>query len=407
MLYPEGTANAGLNRWTSVKKAYNAGKLNDAKGQLVNLSAWVQEMAPKMSQPPNGETRSAAGARLMLYMSLYVYSGPSTPVPAFGGGTDNAFGLATPDAGVTVVTPSTDAGVGVPPGAVDEPTIIIITENTTPYPKNCSGPLTTRLCQYPRFYHFSQFPHEHLSVPAKFAVCHVNAGNVRAPLQDHEGFRLAHNKPANPADYTPGSTIVDDIEILPLITQTFSLCENVEYAVAPPTGLDRALALATSAIARFLTPKSAYAIDQGGGGESLEFSDFNDVDPNGVPDDSVFSVAPSVATNGDLSVSYVVRNVGTATSPAVTASLTIQSMDALVPPPPTPLTAVGVMSLVPGESVVMVTTVPLPLLRYGNYRVTVTLGSAPAFADSDMANNVASGVLTLVPPSTLQKGVKR
>src|SRR6202040_1447931 len=96
-------------------------------------------------------------------------------------------------------------------GSVAENTVIVISQNLlTAYPKNCSGPLTTLLCQYPQFYNFDQFPHKKLLKGAKFAVCHVNnPDSPRHPLADHDRFRLAHAKPDNSADYTPGSTIRD------------------------------------------------------------------------------------------------------------------------------------------------------------------------------------------------------
>lgn len=402
-LYPAGIRTAGLNRWNTIKSAYAAGRLDNAKGQVLSLSQWVVMMAPRMSDPPGDETQSAAAARLTLYMAMYVHEGPATPLPPYGGGADNAVGFITPSAGGTVVTPTTHAGVSVPPGAVDENTIVVITENLTPYPANCSGPLPTTLCQYPRFYHFSQFPHERLNVGAKFSVCHVNDGPNRTPLEDHDGFRLAHNKPTNPADYTPGSTIRDGIEILPLIHQTFSFCEDVEYALTQPQGLDRALALATSAITRFLTPKSAYAIDQGGGGESFAFSDFNNVDPNGTPDDSAGALNAVITTSGDLSVTYKITNVGTATSPGVTANFTLTPFATASAPSPIPWTAAGVISLVPRDSIWLTTTAPVSSFPDGSYTLTLTLSSNAGFPDANLANNVSTAAVSLG-PIILRKG---
>jgi hypothetical protein len=375
---------------------------------VVQLATWVKDQAPRMNEPSGGEARSAAAARLTLYMSLYVYDGPATTPPAYSTGADNAVGIITPTGGGTVVTPSTNAGVSVPVGAVDENTIVVITENPTPYPVACSGPLPTSLCQYPRFYHFSQFPHARLNVGAKFAVCHINHGTTRAPLEDHDGFRLAHNLPANPADYTPGSTIRNTggeaIEILPLITQTFSFCGDVEYALNEPTGLDRALAFATSAITKFLTPKSAYAIDQGMGGESFAFSDFNDVDPLSEPDDSLGALSPSITTSGDLAVAYVVKNVGTATSPVVTLSFTLTPVATTSAPSPIPWTSNGILSLAPGDSTPnYVTTAPVTSFPNGTYTLTATLGSAASFPDANLGNNVSTATVTFG-PIILRKG---
>ena len=407
-LYPKGLSTAGLNRWNTVKRLYQGGKLDQAKDQVVQLASWVKDQAPRMSEPSGGEARSAAAARLTLYMSLYVYDGPATTPPAYSTGADNAVGIITPTGGGTVVTPSTNAGVSVPVGAVNENTIVVITENPTSYPSNCAGPLPTKLCQYPRFYHFSQFPHQKLNVAAKFSVCHVNAGPNRVPLEDHDGFRLAHNLPANPADYTPGSTIRNTggeaIEVLPLISQTFAFCDDVEYALNEPTGLDAVLARATSAIAKFITPKSAYAIDQGGGGESFAFSDFNNVDPAGEPNDSVGPLFPSITTSGDLSVAFVVKNVGTATSPVELLSFTLTPVATTSAPTPIPWTAAGILSLVPGDSTIAMTiTAPVSSFPSGTYTLTGTLGSDPSFPDSDLGNNVRTATVTLG-PIILRKG---
>jgi hypothetical protein len=316
-------------------------------------------------------------------------------------GADNAIGLVTPEQGATIVTPSTNAGVSVPAGAVDVNTVVVITENPTPYPANCSGPLPTKLCQYPRFYHFSQFPHTKLNLPAKFAVCHVNNGTQRTPLADHDRFRLAHNAPVNPADYTPGSTYDGGIEILPLITQTFSVCDDIEYALNEPTGLRGVLARASTAVGRLLTPKSAFAIDQGGGGESFMFSDFNNVDPDGVPDDSIGAItAPDTVLAGStIAMTYTVTNVGTATSPNVLADISITPIFVAAVLPPVPLTAAGVMPLVPGQSITLTTTATIPSSATGSYTLGIAVGSNPTFPDTALGNNGA-GKTIYVQPST-------
>ncbi|HET9425578.1 MAG TPA: CARDB domain-containing protein [Gemmatimonadaceae bacterium] len=394
-LFPKGLSTAGLNRWTTVKRAYQAGLANPAKmpqayDQVFRLAEWVQDMAPRMSDPPGDETRTAAAARLTLYMSLYVYNGPTTTPPAYSAGADNAVGLVTPSQGATIVTPSTNAGVSIEAGAVDVNTIVVITENPTPYPANCSGPLPTTRCQYPRFYHFSQFPHARLNIAAKFAVCHVNDGALRLPLADHERFRLAHNKPTNPADYTPGSTIVDGIEILPFVTQTFSLCDEIEYALGTPSGLKGIFARATKAIEELVTPKSAFAIDQGGGGLSYMFSDFNNVDPDGAPDDTVtaFSAPDTVLAGSTITMAYTVTNVGTATSPVVPADFSIQPVYYAAVLPSIPLTSTNIMSLVPGQSTIaQTTTATIPTAASGYYWLYMTLGSNAAFPDAVLTNN--------------------
>jgi hypothetical protein len=396
-LLPKGLETAATTRWANIKSKYVAG-LSDpsqmavAKQMLFDLSSWVKMKAPDMDTPPNAESKTAAAARAVLYMSLYIFNGPPTTPPPYNPGADAVVGLVTPGAAATVVTPTLHAGVQFEAGSVDENTIIVVTQNLTPYGANCSGPLQTGLCQYPQFYTFDQFPHKALLKAAKFSVCHINGGTFRSPLRAeiHDRFRLAHTKPADPADYTPGSTIPtqpgENIEILPLTTQTFTICDDVEYTPEPPPiGVIGALTKMGRAFARLVTPKTAYAIDQGGGGVSRFFSPFNDVDPLGLPDRSVQSLTVTPACGdcavhpGDhVTVSYVVKNIGTATAIGVPATIH------LVPPPPIEgppaaelgLSGASIPLLVPNDSVIAINidaTIPLDAPP-GDYTVKMTVG---------------------------------
>src|SRR5947207_567683 len=302
-LFPQGLQTAAISRWDNVKRKYAAGQsdaaqLSTAKEMLFELSDWVNQKASEMSAPPNNETRTAASARAVLYMSMYVYTGPATTPPPFTPSADDVVGLVTPGSPATIVTPTKHAGVQLEAGSVTENTIVVVTQSPTPYPANCSGPLQTRLCQYPQFYTFDQFPHVRLLKPAKFNVCHVNSGENRRPLADHDRFRLAHAKPASPAEYTPGSTIRDQngesIEILPLVAQTFSTCIGNSYGTVEVGNARGSISKLARRVEKLLGPKSAYAIDLGLGGLSVDFSPFNDVDPLSVPDRSIqsFSAAP-------------------------------------------------------------------------------------------------------------------
>jgi hypothetical protein len=265
-------------------------------------------------------------------MAMYVFSGPGTSPPTYFTGADAVVGFVTPGAAATVVTPTRHAGVAFEAGSVAENTIVVVSQNNSAdFTPNCTGPLDTLLCQYPQFYTFEEFPHTRLLKGAKFSVCHINGGTNRAPLETatehniHVRFQLAHDKPANPADYTPGSTIRDQngesIEILPLITQNFVFCDNVTYTPEPPPVITQALTRMGRALASLLTPKSAYAIDQGGGGVSFFFSNFNDVDPVGQPDRAVqsFTATPVcglleclVHPGTTMKLNYTIANIGTA-----------------------------------------------------------------------------------------------
>ena len=288
-LLPKGLETAATTRWGNVKAKYALG-LSDptqmvvARKMVFELSAWVKMKGPDMDPPPFGEPRAAAAARAVLYMAMYIYNSPDASPPAYFTGADAVVGLVTPGAAATVVTPTGHAGVAFEAGSVAENTIIVVSQNLSHlFGPNCTGPLDTLLCQYPLFYNFEQFPHTRLLKGAKFAVCHVSGGGERQrqplPGANHDNFRLAHPKPANPADYTPGSTIREDfgesIEILPLISQTFTVCNDVDYTPEPPPEIIGALSRMGRALAKLMTPQPAYAIDQGLGGESFFFSPFN------------------------------------------------------------------------------------------------------------------------------------
>jgi probable HAF family extracellular repeat protein len=408
-LFPQGLATAATARWDNVKRKYAAGlsdpsQMTVAKQMLFELSDWVNQKAPEMNAPPNNEPKTGAAARAILYMSMYVYNGPETNPPPFTPSADVVVGLVTPGAPATIVTPTKHAGVQLEAGSVAENTIVVITQNPTPYPANCSGPLQTRLCQYPQFYTFDEFPHKRLLKPGKFNVCHVNTGENRYPLADHNRFRLAHAKPADPADYTPGSTIRDQngesVELLPLIAQTFSTCVGNFYAKnTVPGGI---LSRFARGIEKIVTPRTAYAIDLGLGGLSVDFSPFNDVDPLGLPDLAVqsLSVSPtSVLAGAHVSLSYAVKNIGTATSASVPASIFLTPPAAVEGPPPVDqqIGSITILSLPPGATDARANvdlTIPQPL-RPGTYRLSLVVGTDTVFPDTNVTNNSASAVLRI------------
>jgi len=407
--------------WDQITKKYATGLSKPAhmviaKRKLVRLSDWVTRNAQMMSPPPNLETRVAASARLVLYMNMYVYGGPDGTPPDFIPGADVAVGVVTPDAPATIVTPTKHAGVQFEAGSVDENTVVVVIQNPAIFTDACSGPLDTKLCQYPQFYTFDQFPHKTLLKPAKFNVCHVNTGATRRPLADHDRLRLAHTKPANAADYTDGSAIRDGIEILPLVTQTFSTCESSSYETDTEIGLGDAGLLSRFArgIRRIVTPNPAYAIDLGLGGISKSFSAFNDVDSVGRPDIAVQSFGVpegAVSAGSHFAVAYSVTNVGTATNAAVpfTVSLRFPVGEGVF----SSVEIGGGMlpSLVPGATYgqVNVDAVIPATLSPGSYTVRFIVASDPTFPDANFANNEFEATVTVDPslvslPPTLSVG---
>ena len=410
-LFPKGLETAATTRWANVKQKYAAGlsdpaQMTVAKQMLFELSAWVQQKTPNMDNPPAGEAKGAASARAVLYMSMYVYGGPSTPTPPYLPAADATVGIVTPTTAATIVTPTTHAGVKLDAGSVAENTVIVVTQNPTPYPENCSGPLRTKFCQYPQFYTFEMFPHAPLLKAATFNVCHVNTGKNRYPLADHERFSLAHTKPADPANYVLGGKVFDgngeSIEILPRVYQDFSHCElGDSYAsnntVGGPLG---ALSRFARGLQKMLTPKTAYAIDVGLGGLSLDMSPFNVLDTLSSPDIAVQSVSVSQASvhPGDhVALSYSVTNIGTATLAPAHASIVLTPVPIEgAAPPGQQIAAFEIDSIVPltprtGNNL----DVAIPSdVSAGAYTLALVIDDDPNFPDANLANN--TGISSIV-----------
>lgn len=415
---PKGQSTAIAAKWDQVLASLAKEPKTTLKGKLVPGSGGRAELVRTVdfiqkktgnATPPAGESQGHFVARLVLDMSLYVYSGPSTPVPPVTPGSDVVLKLVQPGTTDTVVTPAKQAAVILPPGSVGEPTVVVITPDTTYYPANCSGPLDTHLCQYPKFYHFNVFPDVKLGVSAKVQVCHVDAGANRLPLADHDRFRIAHEKPANPADYTAGSTIVDNVEVLALTPMFVTNCAaDGGTTYVPPisanlTPMGRFTSLAMGLVhraSRLLAPREAYAIDVGGGGFADFFSSFGVVDPASIADlaqsTPTFSlVSTSLTTGGPAQVgAWSIHNVGSGTSAPFTSSVIIAT-DSLLTTPVATFAAGGAAALVPGSSYAYPTmsiTLP-PAVVPGTYFIGTSI--VPSGADSSGSDNTVSVRVTV------------
>ena len=344
-LFPTGLEPAALARWDAITAKVALNDLTNAKSKLTNFAKWVMQKEPQMDPPPNNESVVAASARLVLYMSLYVYSGPNTPVPAnFGAGADAGLEVVTPGSPALLQTPLKHASAKFDQGTVTDDAIVIVTQNTNFYQQKCSGPFTTRYCQYPLYYHFQVFPQQKFKKLVHMAVCHVATGNNYGPLPgvDHNQFVLIHTKPASATDYTPGGLPVpgEGIEILPknltrdpanpIVSCPGTAYPQVALFTVPraPDGMfARALALAARAgngaarlVAHAVTPRNAYAIDNGEEHNTALWSEFENVDTLGHPDikvsGSTLSASPVLAGSA-VTLTYTVGNGGTAPSPVV------------------------------------------------------------------------------------------
>lgn len=411
----------------SVRLSWNAIKAEVAKNPTgkptqklkLALNTLVGFMRQNETQLTNllGETREHALVRLVLDMLLYVYNGPNTPPPPMAPTTDVGLGTVSPTSTqpTTVTTPAKHAAVVFPVGAVTEQTTIIISQDNTPYPANCSGPLDTRRCQYPQFYKFNVFPDVRLNKPAKVAVCHVNAGTNRRPLPgaNHDNFRLAHDRPANPADYTPGATQEDGVEILPLIhvdptvmdcshSSTYGLFMRTRPG-ALGAMIDRsrwAARLAVHKLGGLLTPKSVYAIDLGGGGEVMLFSGFADIDPGSLPDlrPASFTVQETELFAGETAhiTAFSMTDAGTASAGPTTTRFKL-STDAIITSADPDLASVAQPAIVPLETTVGVPfEVVIPAgTAPGSYYVGMLADADGAQAESDKTNNYVAVPFTV------------
>jgi hypothetical protein len=306
--------------------------------------------------------------------------------------------------------------VAFPAGSVSEETVVVITQEAQPYPRNCTGPLHTRYCQYPQFYHFNVFPDVRLNSPARVAACHINSGTERRPLpgSSHDFYRVAHDLPADAANWTPGAAQIDGIEILPYAdAHDLVDCHNNSYLALTElrdSGLGGralyALARIGSAVGRALTPKSAYAIDLGGGGELFMFSNVAVVDTFSTPDfapGGTFQLSTTQpAPGGAVTIQpWTVENSGTAESNYST--IVVLATDSLLTTGAQNLTAAvaSANALSPQQSgdaiAAQVVTIP-PGLPNGTYFLGVRIIPGGPLPDGNPANNTVSAMIQVVAP---------
>ncbi|HEU4993593.1 MAG TPA: hypothetical protein VFT29_02200 [Gemmatimonadaceae bacterium] len=327
ILLPKGFEDAVDARWSTVKSKKNGGDFDNAVRQLNALADWIVKKTNDIT-PPTGETKKQASVRLILNMANWVYLGADAPIQLVEGADVN---VAVSRAGtpLSLVSPELKAGVSFAGQAEDR--IIVI--NQDKFDGICNGPLDTPLCQYPLFYKFESFPKKKLNTPGRFAVCLVTTGD-RRPLDRlsdeiegsegpvHQRMRLAHEKPANPDDYTPGGTIAGNIEILPPSPTQTGLVQCNEHSDVGLTGPKKALHYALHLVERVFSPRVAEAYDRGPEHDSDFFSHFNGVDPLSIPDLAIINMSsPLVTTVGkEITLSYAVENKSRRTGGDATAA---------------------------------------------------------------------------------------
>jgi hypothetical protein len=288
--------------------------------QLNTLSLWIDKKTADITIPSNETvTKDQAAAVIIVNMARWVYEGAAADPQIIPTG-DVAIEVVPAGAPLALVVPSQHAAVSWDAGTTGEERIVVVSEDPGTYPGICQGPLPTNRCQYPLFYQIQSYPHQRLINPGRVEVCLMTTGD-RRPIEYsndetdgpvHERVRLAHNKPANTANHTPGSTIDGDIEILPLVApegQAAGLAHCHEHSDVGLRGFEKAMHSVMHLAGRLIAPKNAFAYDQGPMHEFLDFSNFNAVDPASAP---------------DLSIENVIYNPGTASTTATPRSLSYQ-----------------------------------------------------------------------------------
>ena len=436
-LFPKGLETAAGTRWDVIRDKIAAGDVATARKMAKELSKWVKGKESQMEPPPMNESRAGAAARLVLYMSLYVFEGPSTsPPPEFGAGADATVQIVSPTEPKLVQTEAKKAAARFDAGTVSEETIVVITENTEFFRPKCSGPFTTKYCQYPLFYHYRAFPQQKFQKLVRTSVCHVHREptepydpNKYQPLPgvDHGKLVMLHDLPADANNYTPGGKQIPDenIEVLPRNTTSIpeappTVCSGTKYqqpialfqVLAMPSGvLGKAYAMAARAVngaatsvGRALTPKSLYAVDNGEEHNAFYFSSFANADSSGHPDLAVTGSAASAMTVlvGDpLTLTYTLSNIGTAHSPVVGTVVRLTPTGETNDPPvelAASLAPGAEQALYPEQSRGGSAAVTIPTdLAPGTYTITAVASSADGLTEIVLENNSEPVAITVLP----------
>jgi hypothetical protein len=333
---PRGFESAVEARWATVKQKKNAGDLAGSIQQLNTLSLWIDKKTNDITVP-TGETvtKGQAAALIILNMARWVYEGAEADPQAVPTG-DVAVEIVPAGAPLQMVVPSQHASVVWDAGATQEDRVVVMLEDPGTYTGQCEGPLPTTYCQYPLFYKVESYPHLRLQTPGRMAVYLLTTGD-RRPIeypQDEPGagehgpvgerVRLAHQAPPNEADRTPGGVIKGNIEVLPLATSQTGLADCDAPSTLGMGPVEKAMHLAMRYVGKAISPKNAYAYDQGPEHDFSFFSNFNAVDTASAPDiavdNAVFNPGTLGATPTPRSLSYSISNTSRRSNGGATAT---------------------------------------------------------------------------------------
>ena len=289
-LFPKGLETATGKRWDHIDSELGAwdeaskswsGKVAEARHHLMELSKFVTLKTGDIDVSTlGGETQEHAADRLIFAMNAYAYGGPNALTTLPTGTTDLVVQVVPAGQAALIQTPSQFAGLRLFEGSTLEDRVIAIYRNPLQdeFTARCSGPLPTDRCQYKHFYKFESYPLLKLQQSGRFAVCHVRDSNGPTATED-EYIQLAHNLPADPANYTEGAIQEGQIEILPRATTQTGVvdCDGLdqeEVASGIIGAGQRALYAVAKLASNIIAPKALHAYDQGPEHNGDFFSDF-------------------------------------------------------------------------------------------------------------------------------------
>lgn len=247
--------------------AYDLGKKSQAQTAMFQL--WSKVLAGYFANKlVGGMSTATQAAVLALGKAFYCSVGLDGSTLTLGSPADsnNVVVVVFPSTSTqTVVTPSGNAGVQIPPNVLTAPTTITINPIPGPFPE-FTGPLNTKLDQFGPFFQFTAVPESSIGDTIVVSTC------VSDPLLPVSRVHLAHN-------------VGTGLEILPLVP-TFLTCSPSAFAQpANPFQLARAhdyrgamAAIGSQIGDLFVSEAFAGGTSLGIGGKTKSFSPFGVVD---------------------------------------------------------------------------------------------------------------------------------
>lgn len=290
VLFPAGAAlqDAALSQIAGVRQQVTASNTAQARSRALALVDFTLTSL-RDGRLVGGTSASTRTAASRLVDGVYQLVGLDPPRLPDGSLTNDGTAQVVGPEGGLVVSPSGVAGVQIPPGALGQQVLVVVTRlPATPTPG--TGPLPTSLKQYPPFYEFSTYPNvPQFGDSMRVGICQVtDPASPLYPPGSHDRLRLAHG-------------VGTSVEILERVgVSDFLRCTNVSAdrsaSGVKSRGWGAALRSLVADAIGLLSPVPVYAAHGGLGGKIKSFSPFGAVDPtSGGVSGSEFSIATTAA----------------------------------------------------------------------------------------------------------------